>query len=108
PGNPTSSYVTFCLLARPFLLRAQGVVDVAPVCLSARAGFVRDRPGSRQEYLRVTLAPGADGMLATPFDNQSSGVLSSVCASNALAVVPVGALVGSGDWLQVLLLESLE
>ncbi len=108
PGNPTSSYVTFCLLARPFLLRAQGAADVAPVCLSARANFSRERPGNRQEYLRVTLAPGAEGMLATPFNNQSSGVLSSVCASNALAIVPVGMTVSAGDWLQVLLLESLE
>lgn len=108
PGNPTSSYVTFCLLARPFLLRAQGVVDVEPLHLSARAEFSRPLSGSRQEYLRVTLAPGTDGMLATPFGNQSSGVLSSVCQSNALAVVPVGATVTSGDWLQVLLLEALE
>lgn len=108
PGNPTSSYVTFCLLARPFLLRAQGAVEVEPPHLSARADFVRARPGSRQEYLRVTLAPGADGMLATPFANQSSGVLSSVCQSHALAVVPVGVAVNAGDWLDVLLLETLE
>lgn len=108
PGNPTSSFVTFCLLARPFLLRAQGAVDVEPLHLSARANFSCARPGSRQEYLRVTLGVGADGMLATPFANQSSGVLSSVCHSNALAVVPVGATVVRGDWLQVLLLETLE
>lgn len=108
PGNPTSSYVTFCLLARPFLLRAQGAVDVEPVYLSARADFARPRPGSRQEYLRVALAPGEDGILATPFANQSSGVLSSVCRSDALAVVPAGAIVNAGDWLQVLLLETLE
>lgn len=108
PGNPTSSYVTFCLLARPFLLRAQGAADVDPLHLSARANFSCPRPGSRQEYLRVTLTPGKDGMLATPFANQSSGVLSSVCQSNALAVVPVGATVSPGDWLQVLLLETLE
>lgn len=108
PGNPTSSYVTFCLLARPFLLRAQGAVDVEPRRLSARANFACTRPGSRQEYLRVTLAPGADGLLATPFANQSSGVLSSVCHSDALAIVPVGATVSPGDWLQVLLLETLE
>ena len=108
PGNPTSSYVTFCLLARPFLLRAQGATEVAPLSLVARANFTRDQPGSRQEYLRVTLAPGNDGMLATPFANQSSGVLSSVCHSNALAVVPAGATVARGDWLQVLLLETLE
>lgn len=108
PGNPTSSYVTFCLLARPFLLRAQGAVDVEPIRLSARANFTRARPGNRQEYLRVTLVADADGLLATPFANQSSGVLSSVCHSNALAVVPVGATVGIGDSLEVLLLETLE
>ncbi|MDO8860636.1 molybdopterin molybdotransferase MoeA [Haliea sp. E1-2-M8] len=108
PGNPTSSYVTFCLLARPFLLRAQGAVDVEPIRLPARANFSRPRPGNRQEYLRVTLTVGADGLLATPFANQSSGVLSSVCNSNALAVVPVGATVSNGDWLDVLLLETLE
>jgi molybdopterin molybdotransferase len=108
PGNPTSSYVTFCLLARPFLLRAQGAVAVEPVRLPARANFTRARPDSREEYLRVTLSPGAEGMLATPYANQSSGVLSSVCHSDALAIVPAGATVTSGDWLQVLLLETLE
>jgi molybdopterin molybdotransferase len=56
----------------------------------------------------VPLAPGAEGMLATPYANQSSGVLSSVCHSDALAIVPAGATVTSGDWLQVLLLETLE
>ena len=25
PGNPTSVFVTFCLIARPFLLKLQGV-----------------------------------------------------------------------------------
>jgi len=108
PGNPTSSYVTFCLLARPFLLQAQGAVAVEPIRLSVRANFTRARPDSREEYLRVTLAPGVEGLRATPFANQSSGVLSSVCHSDALAIVPAGATVNSGDWLQVLLLETLE
>lgn len=108
PGNPTSSYVTFCLLARPFLLRAQGAAEVEPIRLSARANFTRAVPGKRQEYLRVTVAMSADGLVATPYANQSSGVLSSVCHSNALAVVPPGASVSRGDWLEVLLLETLE
>ena len=30
PGNPVSSFVTFGLLVRPFVLRLQGVSDVAP------------------------------------------------------------------------------
>jgi len=30
PGNPVSVFVTFCIFARPFLLRSQGVMQVAP------------------------------------------------------------------------------
>jgi len=108
PGNPTSSYVTFCLLARPFLLRSQGAAEVTPLYLSARAGFSRSRPGTRQEYLRVTLQAAADGMVVVPYANQSSGVLGSVCYSNALAVVPAGTTIEEGDSLEVLLLDTLE
>ena len=107
PGNPTSSFVTFCLLARPFLLRYQGACDVEPLWLRARAGFSRAKPDSRQEYLRVSVSAGPDGPLVVPFANQSSGVLSSVCYSNALACVPPATCVVEGDWLDVALLDSL-
>ena len=30
PGNPVSSFVTFAVLVRPFVLRLQGVRDIAP------------------------------------------------------------------------------
>jgi molybdopterin molybdotransferase len=39
PGNPTSVFVTFCMVARPFLLKMQGVSEVGPPSLQARAGF---------------------------------------------------------------------
>ena len=38
PGNPVSSFITFALLVRPFLLRLQGVVNVAPTTIAASAG----------------------------------------------------------------------
>lgn len=107
PGNPTSSFVTFCLLARPFLLRFQGVDDVEPLWLRARAGFTREKADRREEYLRVTLGSGESGMRVVPFANQSSGVLSSVCYSNALARIPAATTVSEGDWLDVALLDSL-
>ena len=107
PGNPTSSFVTFCLLARPFLLRFQGVDDVEPLWLRARAGFARDKADRREEYLRVTLSSGESGMRVVPFANQSSGVLSSVCYSNALARISAATTVAEGDWLDVALLDSL-
>lgn len=107
PGNPTSVFVTFNVIARPYLRRLQGISGNSAISLTARAGFTRDKPGSRQEYLRVQLSSDGGALLATPFDNQSSGVLSSVSRSNALAIIPVGATVQPGDSIEVLPLENL-
>ena len=105
PGNPTSVFVTYCLIARPFLLKMQGVVEPEPPRLQARAAFAVDKPSVRQDYLRVTLESTAEGLVANKFSNQSSGVLSSVSHSNALVVVPPGTTVSEGDALQVILLD---
>ncbi len=107
PGNPTSVFVTFCIIARPFLKMLQGVREKEAPKLTARAGFTRLKPGGRQEYLRVQLSATQEGLLASPYDNQSSGVLSSVSHSNALAVVPVGQTVEIGDQLEVISLMQL-
>ena len=100
-------FVTFCLVARPFLLRLQGADDIETPQLSASAGFEVNRAGSRQDYLRVSVRPGPEGLVAERFPNQSSGVLSSVSHSNALAVIPVGTTVAKGDRVDVLLLDLL-
>lgn len=108
PGNPTSVFVTFCLIARPFLLRLQGAADeeLAPPAVRVKASFSVDRPGSRQEYLRVAVVDRGDGPEARLFPNQSSGVLSSVSYSNALAVIPPGTTVAPGDAVEILLLDT--
>lgn len=107
PGNPTSVFVTFCLVARPFLLKLQGVTEAQVPALQARAAFSVARPGGRQEYLRVQLVATKAGLEAVRFDNQSSGVLSSVSHSNALAVVPPGKTIAPGDTVEVMLLDLL-
>ena len=107
PGNPSSVYVTFNLVARPFLLKLQGVTEPQPPTLTARAAFSTRRPGGRQEYLRVTVERRGDELLAHRFPNQSSGVLSSVSHSNALAVVPPGLVVAEGDQVEIMLLDLL-
>lgn len=107
PGNPSSVFVTFCLVARPFLLKLQGVTEAPPPQLTARAGFSVEQPGRRQDYQRVMLTEDAGELVASPFENQSSGVLSSVSRSNALAVVPPGVTVARGDRIRVLLLDLL-
>jgi len=107
PGNPVSVFVTFCLIARPFLRKLQGVDEPPAPVLSAIANFSVDKPGVRQDYLRVSLEASADGLTANRFPNQSSGVLSSVCRSNALAIIPPRATVAVGDPVQVMPLDLL-
>lgn len=103
PGNPSSVFVTFCLLARPYLLRMQGQSEVVPVMSTVEAGFDWSRAGSRQEYLRVRVEDG----VARLYGNQSSGVLASISWSNALLELPPGATVKQGDAVRVLLLSEL-
>jgi molybdopterin molybdotransferase len=108
PGNPTSVFVTFCLLARPYLLAAQGARVDPPPALSVRAAFAVAKPLTRADYRRVRLRGGESGeSWAEPYPKQGSGVLSSVCAADALARVPAGETLAEGDPVQVLLLASL-
>jgi len=108
PGNPASVLVTFCLLARPWLLRLAGATDVLPARMGAVAGFDWPRAGTRQEYLRVRVQVDEQGITrATLAGNQSSGVLSSAARANALAEIPAGASFKAGARIQVLLLSDL-
>ncbi|MGB0733791.1 MAG: gephyrin-like molybdotransferase Glp, partial [Pontibacterium sp.] len=84
PGNPASALITFCLFARPCLLKQQGATELAPLKLQAPASFAVDKPRARVEYIRARLEDG----VIKPFANQSSGVLSSAVWANGLAAVP--------------------
>ena len=83
PGNPASTLVTFALLARPYLLRRQGVQAVAPLKFQVPAGFVWPKLGNRREYLRGRLEQGR----AVIYKNQSSGVLRSAAWAEGLVEV---------------------
>ncbi len=107
PGNPVSVFVTFCLVVRPWILRRLGVADVEPLAVPAVAGFDFPRAGTRQEYLRVTVELENGELVAQRFRTQSSGVLSSLSASNALVIVPPGETFAQGDRVQVILLDEL-
>lgn len=99
PGNPVSSLVTFSLLVRPFLLRLQGVTDVAPKAIAASAGFDWPRADKRREFLRVRHA--ADGTVAL-FTNQSSGVLTSAAWADGVVDNPAGHTIARGDRVRFL------
>ncbi|MDY7560486.1 molybdopterin molybdotransferase MoeA [Pseudomonas sp. 10B1] len=103
PGNPASTLVTFALLARPYLLRRQGVTDVAPLQFLVPAGFTWNKPGERREYLRGRMEHGR----AVYYRNQSSGVLRSAAWADGLIEVREGTTVAEGDWLNFIPLSEV-
>ena len=94
PGNPVSSFVTFLLLVRPFLLQLQGASQIAPEFIALPAHFTWPRADKRREFLRVrrNAAGGLD-----LFDNQSSGVLTSAVWGDGLLDNPPGQTIAPGD-----------
>jgi molybdopterin molybdotransferase len=86
PGNPVSLFVTFCLFARPFILRLQGVDPLpAPRPIRAAAGFDWQRPDKRREYQRARLVTGADGAPRVEvFASRSSADLTSLTWADGL------------------------
>ena len=94
PGNPVSSFVTFLLLVRPFLLKLQGVPEVAIQSIAVRADFTWARADKRREFLRVRR--NAAGGLEL-FANQSSGVLTSAAWGDGLVDNPPGCTIAPGD-----------
>ncbi|MFF7107158.1 molybdopterin molybdotransferase MoeA [Pseudomonas sichuanensis] len=93
PGNPASTLVTFGLLARPYLLRRQGVAAVAPLRFSVPAGFDWPKPGNRREYLRARIE---DGQVRI-YKNQSSGVLRSAAWAEGVVEVREGSMPRQGE-----------
>ena len=94
PGNPVSSFVTFLLFVRPFILRLQGVADVAPKRLPMRADFALPKGDRRNEFLRARI--NANGGLDL-FPNQSSGVLTSTVWGDGLIDNPPNQPIAQGD-----------
>ena len=97
PGNPVSSFITFLLLVRPFLLRMQGATQVEPIRRQMRADFNWPKPDRRREFLRARVNP--QGGLDV-FPNQSSGVLTSVVWGDGVIDLPAGATLRQGDSVQ--------
>ncbi len=103
PGNPASTLVTFALLARPYLLRRQGVRDVRPLQFQVPAGFVWSKAGNRREYLRGRLEHGR----AIICKNQSSGVLRSAAWAEGLVEVLEERTLVEGDWVNFIPLSEV-
>ncbi len=110
PGNPVSLFVTFCLFARPFILKAQGVreVELAPTPLLAKADFDWPKAEKRREFARAQLNLDARGQAQISlFSSRSSGVLNSLTWANGLAILPEQQTLARGEMVQFLPFSEL-
>jgi molybdopterin molybdotransferase len=99
PGNPVSSFVTFLVFVRPFLLRTQGIGEVRPHAIAARADFDWAEPDARREFLRVKWN-AAGGLEIYP--TQDSAVMTSTAWADGLVDNPPNHAIRRGDTVRFL------
>ena len=104
PGNPVSSFVTFLLFVRPFILKLQGRDVIAPQSYPMRADFDWLKADRRNEFLRVKI--NSQGGLDL-FPNQSSGVLTSASWGDGLVDCPPGEAIKAGDMVKYIPFSAL-
>jgi molybdopterin molybdotransferase len=104
PGNPVSSFVTFLLLVRPFLLKLQGATALAAPTMAVRADFAWPKADRRREFVRVRR--NANGGLDL-YNNQSSGVLTSMVWGDGLVDIAAGQTIAVGDTAQFIAFSEL-
>lgn len=104
PGNPVSSFVTFLMLVRPFLLHLQGATQTTPRATALPAHFIWPRADKRREFLRVRR--NEQGGLEL-FPNQSSGVLTSAVWGDGVVDNPSGRTIAQGDLVQFISFAEL-
>jgi len=104
PGNPVSSFITFLLLVRPFILKLQGATRLAPACVPMPAHFSLPRGDKRREFLR---ARRNDQGGLDLFANQSSGVLTSAVWGDGLVDNPPGHNIERGEPVRFISLAEL-
>jgi molybdopterin molybdotransferase len=106
PGNPVSSFITFLLFVRPFLLRLQGASgSVEPHSFPLRADFSWPKADRRNEFLRARIN-AAGGLDLYP--NQGSGVLTSTVWGDGLIDNPPGQPIAAGDIVRFIPFAQLQ
>lgn len=99
PGNPAAAVITAMIVARPFLLRLQGVEQVMAKTLMLPADFDWPQARPRRQYLRARLETTKNGQVThvTLHSKQSSAMLVAASWADGLAVVERGRTFDAGD-----------
>lgn len=86
PGNPVAVFVTFAHVVRPLVTRLGGGEVERINAIPVRAAFSYKKKEGRREYVRVSLAAGADGLPeAHKHPREGAGVITSLTETDGLA-----------------------
>jgi molybdopterin molybdotransferase len=88
PGNPVSSFVCAFLFLVPLIRCLAGRQDLEQTPEAARLGADLPANDERADYLRATLAPGADRPIATPLPDQDSSLMAALAKADCLLIRP--------------------
>lgn len=105
PGNPVSSLVCAHLFVRPLVARLGGHVHNPDIRMARLASGLREND-QRRDYVRGTVEPTPDGLLAQPFTSQDSSMLTALAQANALIIrEPFAPAAAAGDGCRVLMMR---
>ena len=95
PGNPVSSFITFCMLARPYIQACQGIEQIMPKRYVVRAGFQTDTPDKRDCFRSARLIHGEE-LRVQLLPNQNSASLAPLLQGDGLLHIPANLRIGQG------------
>jgi molybdopterin molybdotransferase len=107
PGNPASALVCAELFLRPLILAWQGAESALP---EETADLATSLPpvGPREHWMRAQLSPTPEGLLARPFSDQDSSLITVFAGADALIRRPSGAPAAeAGEAVTILRLDRL-
>lgn len=105
PGNPVAAFVTCLMMVRPFVMRLQGIAQVAPRILNLPCASAWNKPdGARLEFLRGRINEAGAIEL---YRNQGSAVATSLCWSDGLILNPPGNCIAAGDTVRFISFAEL-
>jgi molybdopterin molybdotransferase len=107
PGNPVAALLCLQVVARPFLLRAQGRREVLPRAIPVAAGFDWPRANLRRQYLRAWLTSTPAGLRVVPHGWQGSAMLSGMCSAEGLAVIEAHRTLCVGEAVEFISFDTL-
>lgn len=103
PGNPVSCLLGMEVFVRPAIRALSGDGAAAATQVLRRGAWSGSptKPNPREQHLPVRIVPGADGVdRLEPIAWTSSADIVGLTRADALAVVPIGSVLATGDLAQ--------